>query len=86
MPPSLKRLDHEEPITGAMAGVFIVKAPGVARSHGLGLTALGQPLTRALIKADPWPRGIVRFLVQSAPVFPPGDELGVRRGEAPLLL
>ena len=72
-------------MTGAMAGVCIVKAPGVALSQGLGRTAIRQPLAGARIKAAARARGILRCFVQLEPVFHPRDELGVRLGAAPLL-
>jgi hypothetical protein len=86
MPPPWKRLGHHAQLTGAMSGVFIVKAHRVALSQGLGRTAIRPQRAGALIKADAWARGSIRCFVQIAQGFHPRDALGVRLGAAPLFL
>jgi hypothetical protein len=86
MPPPWKRLGHHEPITAARSGVCLATAHRVALRQGLGLAPIRPPLAGALLTADARARGLIRGVVQSEPVLPPRDALGIRLGDAPLLL
>jgi hypothetical protein len=85
MAPPVKRLGHDEKITGAVPGVFVVNARRVPRHQGHRLTARAPQVAGALIKTDTRAHGIIGVFVQSEEVFHPRDARGVRLGATPRL-
>ena len=77
-PSPLARFHPDQEMTGPMPGVCVVHTRRVPRHHRQRCMPITQQLTRAFIKADTGPLGIIGLLVQLEPVCHPGAALSAR--------